>query len=822
MAWPWTTEFVIFQSRVEKKITPRIILAITLPILLVTLVAMALIRSEASKSAELELVKAAKSYGLVILDRLQRHAELTGFELGVRRPLLSIENDTVAIFDPEKGLKVRIDLHELVPDIKDIEGYDRCVSVGTSPCMPTIENHYSASWVLRLVGQFNTADELLIMTSQNQNEALESIGLITYLFPIFMALAGGLAGYAIVILLRGVFQPIAELRATVKKIEQGEFDHRADVQTQDEFEKLAVALNKMSTRIGGEIAFRKATSQIDESILSDKPVVQLLSLICGFCIEHCATSTAVIVFRSEGGEFEFLKHRGQHSRSGTMLLSARDQVPVVPGCHDSFGISRDGEPWGWLFYEKNEQTDCRRLSELAWKASVAVTKDFHVRSLFKRANYDFLTGLLNRLAFVRELELVVSACKRQEGVGALIFLDLDQFKAINDIEGHAIGDQILCTIAERLTDCFRKNDAIARLGGDEFAIAAMDVGDRNNLLVILQRLVDTIGEPITINRFDHSVNTSIGVCLIPDDGHDAATLLQNADVAMYKAKSIRGPSYVFFNSAQQEEMQQRFIIERKLRPAIERDELEVFLQPKLELSSGTIGSCEALVRWQDAELGFVSPAEFIPIAEQAGLITGLTEGVLRKISAYLASEPGLESVAVNLSPIQLATDNFVDRFLGMLSQLEIVHSRLTIELTESALVADPQRAMEKLKALKNHGIKIALDDFGTGYSSLSLLTALPIDALKLDKSFVDRILDDTNSAMVVMKTVEMARGLKMQVVAEGVEDEEQLIALDRMGVTHIQGYFIARPQPFEDFQILLSQWGSNGAERPASKKHLAG
>jgi len=435
-----------------------------------------------------------------------------------------------------------------------------------------------------------------------------------------------------------------------------------------------------------------------------------------------------------------------------------------------------------------------------------VTNEYRVTKLYRQAHYDNLTGLYNRVAFAHELERIVSLSRRQSSLGALVFLDLDQFKTINDTEGHSVGDELLCKVAHRLRTYFRETDTVARFGGDEFAVALNDIGSRQDLLQLLKRLTETFMEPIRIGQFEHTVSCSIGVCLIPTDGEDGETLLKNADVAMYRAKANQGTSFVFFNTAQQQETERRMLVERKLRTAIQNNHLDVFLQPKLQLSDGTINTHEALVRWHDDELGAVSPEEFVDIAERCGMISDLTERVIERVAIYLAQDSRLRRVAVNISPVQLAATNFCQRFLASLERHGVDTNRVGVEVTESIFMSDLQNAKDKLCRLKAEGIEIVLDDFGTGFSSLNLLTQLPITTLKLDKSFVDQIPHDKSATLVLSKIVEMARGLQMDVVAEGVEQEEQLSALEVMGVTQIQGYLIAKPQPFENIQELLSAW----------------
>jgi diguanylate cyclase (GGDEF)-like protein len=375
----------------------------------------------------------------------------------------------------------------------------------------------------------------------------------------------------------------------------------------------------------------------------------------------------------------------------------------------------------------------------------------------------------------------------------VLCLDLDRFKSVNDTLGHAFGDTLLRTVAERICSVVRQADTIARLGGDEFAILQAGVGQPGAATALAQRLVDLIGRSYVLDG--HLVNTgvSVGVALGPDDAADPDQLLRNADLALYEAKAGGRGRFCFFEPAMDRRMQERRRLELDLRKALAMRELELHYQPQISVETGRLTGFEALLRWQHPERGLVPPSEFVPLAEETGLIVRIGEWVLRAACREAARWPGELSLAVNLSPVQFKSQRLLDAVRDALAQSGLNPARLELEITEGVLLQESGTTLAILHALRRLGVRIAMDDFGTGYSSLSYLRSFPFDKLKIDKSFVRSLERSPDAAAIVHAIVGLGRGLGMKVTAEGVETAEQQLFLRAAGVHSMQGYRFGRP-----------------------------
>ncbi|MGE0742861.1 MAG: putative bifunctional diguanylate cyclase/phosphodiesterase [Hyphomonadaceae bacterium] len=403
------------------------------------------------------------------------------------------------------------------------------------------------------------------------------------------------------------------------------------------------------------------------------------------------------------------------------------------------------------------------------------------------ARHDPLTGLANRRHFLEELERRLRLVGREQSAFALMFVDLDRFKPINDVHGHAIGDQLLQVIATRLKSCIRDDSFAARLGGDEFAILLEGPDGREGIAAAARRILHELSAPILVNGLKLTVGASIGVAICPEDGRDPAELLQRGDAAMLRAKEDRG-AYKFFDSSIDEELKSKAALETELRAAIPNGDIVPYFQPVVCLETGELSGFEVLARWPHRERGMISPTEFIPVAEESGLVDAMFWALLAQACRKALSAPGEFVLAVNISPSQVRDQWFPEKVLRTLRETGFPAQRLEIEVTESAMIGDVARAKSSLLSLKNQGVKIALDDFGTGYSSLFLLRELPIDKLKIDRSFVARITTDRENATIVGALVGLGRALGLKVTAEGVEDHETADTLRTMGCELAQGY----------------------------------
>ncbi|WP_250657515.1 EAL domain-containing protein [Alkalimarinus coralli] len=423
--------------------------------------------------------------------------------------------------------------------------------------------------------------------------------------------------------------------------------------------------------------------------------------------------------------------------------------------------------------------------------------------LRQTAYFDSLTKLANRAMFQKSLKKTLARCQRQNKKLGLLFLDLDKFKQINDTLGHDAGDLLLQTVAERITNCTRQEDLVARLGGDEFTVLIEGVNKPSDAATVAKKIIDSMQAAIDLNGNKVIVTTSVGIATYPECGEDCEALMKSADIAMYRAKEDGRNKYHFYSEALHSEVTRRVSIENALRYAVDNNELEIFFQPQVDIASSGVIGFEALLRWHNPELGHVSPAEFIPIAEEVGLIVPIGEWVLntacRQLSEWnklpVFSDVRIE-VAVNLSAYQFKHD-LVGVIERAIKQSNLDPSYLELEITESALMENVQECTSILEKINAMGIQISIDDFGTGYSSLQYLKALPIQTLKIDRGFIQDICEEKDSMTIVKAIIALAKSMGLQVIAEGVETQEQLTLLSELNCDMIQGYYFSKPLPID-------------------------
>jgi diguanylate cyclase (GGDEF)-like protein/PAS domain S-box-containing protein len=419
------------------------------------------------------------------------------------------------------------------------------------------------------------------------------------------------------------------------------------------------------------------------------------------------------------------------------------------------------------------------------------------------AHYDALTDLPNRVLFRKQLERELERIKRGEQL-AMLYIDIDEFKSVNDSLGHPVGDELLKAVASRLRGCVKETDFIARLGGDEFAVVQTGIGQPSDVTELIRRIYQAIREPYECLGHHVTTDASIGVALAPHDGTDLDQLLKSADLAMYGAKADGRRTYRFFEAEMDARVKARRTLELDIRQAMVDGSFELHYQPVVNLRSNAIVGCEALLRWRHPERGMISPAEFIPVAEETGLISEIGDWALATACAEAMNWPPDIKLAVNVSPVQFRSHAFSLKVVNTLATSGLPANRLELEITEAVLIRDDEATLSLLQHLRNIGVRIALDDFGTGYSSLSYLRRFPFDKIKIDRSFVDGITETDGSSAIVQAVINIASAQNMTTTAEGIETEQQREMLCDLGCTEMQGFLFSRPLQVAALRALLS------------------
>ncbi len=519
-----------------------------------------------------------------------------------------------------------------------------------------------------------------------------------------------------------------------------------------------------------------------------------------------ATACRMLGFERE----DFLKVGPNHQVEGD-LVKLEDLYEKLLSGDQSGAMTelllqcRDGTP---LAVEVQRRT---LRSGASW-ILVAVARDITERKeaeqrLLKLAHFDTLTGLPNRSQFNDSLMHSMRQAAEHHWSLAVLFLDVDRFKNVNDTLGHTIGDELLRQFSSRLVDCLRVRDTIGRFGGDEFAAILMLPEGAQNAVVVVDKIRETLRRPFDLKGHEVTVTASIGISVFPDDGADPDTLIQYADTAMYRAKEAGRDAFRFFTAEMNAQSMARLELENALRRAIENEEFVLHFQPKVNIASGRISGAEVLIRWQRPGHGMVSPALFIPILEETGLIVRVGSWVIneacRKIAHWRRTSAGAVHLSVNVSGIQFFVGGLEEEVLRAIKEHDISPELLELELTESSLMSNAEETITVLQNLKALGIKISIDDFGTGYSSLAYLKRFPIDKLKIDIAFVREVTSNPDDAAIVLAIINMAHSLKLDVIAEGVEKDAQLAYLRRHGCDEMQGYYFSRPLPEADFEAML-------------------
>ncbi|MFT5871471.1 MAG: diguanylate cyclase (GGDEF)-like protein/PAS domain S-box-containing protein [Clostridium sp.] len=468
-------------------------------------------------------------------------------------------------------------------------------------------------------------------------------------------------------------------------------------------------------------------------------------------------------------------------------------------------IKFNGGGYKWVLIRgkclRNKKGVANKISGSA--TDISAQKDFEEK-INRLQYYDLLTDTPNRKLFINTLENEIIKANDKPVKFAVLFIDLDNFKEINDTLGHEYGDKVLKNVAISFKDSIREGDIVSRVGGDEFFIMMKNIEDYSEISYLCKKLLSSLNCQVSIDDKHVYASASIGITVFPDDGRKTYILLKNADTAMYSAKYNGKSKYSFFNKGMSDVVVRRVEIEKGLRSALEDNELEIYYQPQIDIINNKIKGFEALLRWNSSELGRISPEEFIPVAEQSGLIIPMGNWVIKNafLQNNLWKSKGYlyDTIAINLSAIQLQNDNFEKNLKNIIVETKVNTRFVELEITESILMKDFDKSIKLLNEIRGLGINIALDDFGTGYSSLSYLKRLPINTLKIDKSFIDNIVINDRERAIVDGIIQLAQKIDLDVIAEGVESNDQIKLLQSMGCNQIQGYYFSKPLPADEIE----------------------
>jgi diguanylate cyclase (GGDEF)-like protein len=638
--------------------------------------------------------------------------------------------------------------------------------------------------------------------------------------------------------IRRTMVPLERLMEGTRNISKGEFT-QVQVEGKSEFAELADSFNGMSANIKRQLDTMQSLSAIDREMAANLDVNQL--------IHHVIARTqslmpAAIVSVTQLDEESDTETQGSITIAEKIqLISPRIAIPnqeigvIRTYGNGQFGLCKKddrlihenflaelGAKYCWILPIFWQSKMCAFLSiadeaplpqdsqnwdeirELAGRIGIAISAQEREDKLLVQAQYDSLTGLPNRILLQDRLRQAMEHNDRNGEPFWLVFIDLDRFKFVNDSLGHKAGDQLLSEVAKRLEWAVRDTDTVARFGGDEFVVILQGDNLRTGML---NRLIHALEAPFTIDGDEITTTCSAGVAIYPTDATSEDTLLSSADIAMYRAKELGRNNFQFFTQSMNEKVADRLRVETHLRKALELNELEVFYQPKVDLHTKQIVGMEALVRWNSKALGFTPPSQFISLAEETGLIVPIGEWVLKtactQMVAWQKAGYGNLLMAVNLSARQFNQKNLLKSITDILEETGMDAQQLELELTESMIMDNAEGAEEILNSIKSLGIHLSIDDFGTGYSSLSYLKNLPVNALKIDKSFIDDIVLHSDEVPIVASIIALAKNLKLNVVAEGIESYEQVRYLSTHGCNEIQGYYFSKPAPAEIIETLL-------------------
>ena len=734
-----------------------------------------------------------------------------------------------------------------------IESASQAASAGHASDVMT-EDHIIRHWQLFLKPRFQH-EHWTVFAFQPVLMALAPIGHFTEIFIAVAVLTLLLAVLLSISQIRRTMGPLEKLIQGTRHIAGENFGYKVEIASKDEFGQLADSFNDMTDRLSRHRNALQALSRIDQAILTRQNRDTVIAIVFDRVRQINDAGLAGMTILEEAGAREakacVCGEQGTGNIETTRILLSAEDIAVVSASPAGFWLENRDNPVSWLttpvskeirrrdlpvfvlpvFYHTNLYAvmwlvlpDRHRLAgeirahlqQLGNRTGVALSAAARDELLIYQARHDDLTGLPNRFLFKERLLQEVAFARRQDHGFALLFIDLDRFKVINDSFGHSAGDALLIEAAQRLQQCVQNDDLVARLGGDEFAIILTGTGDPDHVIPVAREIVRALSNPFLAGEKHSHISASIGITMYPIDGTDGEELLKKADTAMYRAKDEGRNQFIFFEENMNTAAITRTTLERDLRQALSNKEFTLHYQPKMDARTGRVCGAEALLRWHHPVRGLISPATFIPVAEEIGLIKQIGLEVIqdacKQLTIWQQAGLHLPRLAINVSGSQFRDGELV-REIGEIITLAGISARsLEIEVTETLFVDKTCRATIMLNQLRSMGMLVAIDDFGTGYSSMSYLKHLPVDVLKIDKSFVDEVVTDKESGLIVQAIITLAHTLGKTVVAEGIEKADQLAFLQQAECDIIQGYFFSRPLPPEQFLQFSQEHGVSTAQ----------
>ncbi|MBT8067727.1 MAG: EAL domain-containing protein [Gammaproteobacteria bacterium] len=705
-------------------------------------------------------------------------------------------------------------------------------------------------WQLFLEASF-ASSPLDIVAIQERDYALNSAQGFWHVFLPAIALVLVLVGVLSLRLIARSLVPLQHLTHAARQVSGGDLKAQVRIRTADEFESLGDAFNTMAAKLGGQIATLQAMSGIDRMILAGTKFEDVSEDVVKHLISLTNCSAAAVIARdvdapNKGRMVSLFKGEVATDRIDlpgrlsndwcqprqVSLAEVESSAAPYKTRFQDYGqkfvvlipVVLNTEIKGVLLLGFKSQFDMShgslgRCADLAGRFAVALSSVEREKVLYRQAHFDPLTCLPNRQLLKDRLEQHLANARMDQQSGAVLFLDLDRFKEINDMFGHSVGDLLLIQASERIVSQVRTRDTVARLGGDEFVVILPNVANESIVRATAERLLAKLGESFSIHDKDHYVSASIGIVVYPDDGDSVEMLLKNADAAMYRAKEAGRNRFEFFSERLNAESRRKISLERELRAAFHAQQLTVRYQPQFDIATGRISGAEALLRWQHAVEGHISPDEFIPLAEESGLILDLGAWVIEQacsdLSELLAQGLHPGPMSINVSARQLRDQSFVNTVMTPIRQFGIHPGFIQLEVTETTVAQNRDTATHILDELRTYGVRVAIDDFGTGYSSLSYLQQMPFDVIKIDKSFVQAIGTSVASNNICRTIIKMAAELGKKSIAEGVESREQVDFLHEGGCDYIQGHFYSKPLRREDFLTFLGKQDFHTQRRKA-------